>query len=133
MSNILFKGKNVESTNKIKSIIRNPAIEKIVNEPSEKRELISEIKKYRSGGITKGEARKILGKFHYDKKDSLSGKETAALAKAWGIDGSHRYTKPNDESGNRKTNYSYKKESKSLNNSASGSKSRRFGMIRSLH
>lgn len=134
MSKILFKGKEVDSTKKIKRIISSPEISKIVSGPAEKRELISEIKNYRSGGVTKDEARKILGKFHYDKKDSLGGKETAALAKAWGISGSHRYTRPEENSAEKmRTANRERIKSSKINNSPNSSKGRSFGVIRSLH
>lgn len=94
MAKILFKGKQVDSKKKIVRILKGPKITKIVDNPKERNEVISQFKKYKGGGITKDEARKILGKFYYDKNDSLDRKEAARLAEAFGIEGVHKYKRP---------------------------------------
>lgn len=94
MSKILFPEREVNSRKKILKIINSPEMGKVVNNIKEKKEVVSQFRIYGKGGITKDEARKILGKFHYNKSDSLNGNETAALAKAMGIGGIHKYKKP---------------------------------------
>lgn len=102
MTKLLFNGKDVNSRKKILNIIKSSKeISRVVDSSVEKREVVAQIKKYAQGGITKDEARKILGEFHYNKTDSLDATETARLAKAFGISGVHKYTKP--EKNNRAT------------------------------
>jgi len=91
---MLFKEREVNSRKKIKEILQRPEIGKILDSSRERKEVSIQFKKYSRGGITKDEARKILGKFHYNKKDSLNGKETAGLARALGIRGVHKYKRP---------------------------------------
>lgn len=94
MSKILFPEREVNSRKKILKILKGSQMGSVVNNIKEKREVVDQFKRYSPGGISKDEARKILGKFRYDKKDSLNSKETAGLAKALGISGSHKYQRP---------------------------------------
>ncbi len=134
---MLFPEREVNSRKKILKIIKDPKMGRVVNDLREKNELISQFKKYSPGGISKDEARRMLGKFRYDKKDSLTGEETAGLAKALGISGSHKYTRP-DKISDRKTTISKferDRDSNSFNKSSSStsSKSRGFSKMSPLH
>jgi DNA-binding transcriptional ArsR family regulator len=94
MAKILFKSKQVDSKKKVIKILKNPKLAKIVDNLKERNEVLSQFKKYKGGGITKDEARKILGKFYHDRNDSLDRQETSQLAQAFGIKGAHKYQRP---------------------------------------
>jgi len=94
MTKPLFRGKEVNSNRKIKEIFRKPEIASVLDNLKERNQVLAEFKKYNKGGITKEEARKILGKFYYSKNDSLDRKETGRLAQAFGIKGAHKYKRP---------------------------------------
>lgn len=94
MTKPLFKEKEVNSNKKIKKIFRDPKVAGVLDNLKERNEMLSEFKKYNKGGITKDEARKIFGKFYYNKNDSLDKKETGRLAQAFGIKGAHKYRRP---------------------------------------
>jgi len=96
MTKMLFRERDINSKKKILGILKKPEIAKVVDNLGERKEVLSQFRKYSGGGITKDEARKILGKFHYDGRDSLDKKETAGLARALGIKGAHKYKKPED-------------------------------------
>jgi hypothetical protein len=90
----IFKGKEVNSRKKIIKILKNNAqLSGVINSVKERNEVVNEFKKYKSGGITKEEAREILGKFYYNKRDSLDRNETRHLAQALKIKGVHKYKK----------------------------------------
>ncbi|MFA6183869.1 MAG: hypothetical protein WC682_02075 [Parcubacteria group bacterium] len=111
MAKMLFRRRDVDSKKKILKILKKPEIAKVVDNLGEKKEVLSQFRRYSGGGITKDEARRILGKFHFDGRDSLDKKETAGLARALGIKGSHKYKKPEEnfnrdrEQENRKGGY----------------------------
>lgn len=96
MNKILFKGNQVNSRKKIAKILKNPKIAKIVDSLKERNEVINQFKKYSKGGITKDETRKILGKFYYNRNDSLDRNEVSSLAQEFGIGGSHKYYRSNN-------------------------------------
>ncbi|MDX9913596.1 MAG: hypothetical protein RBS77_03390 [Candidatus Moranbacteria bacterium] len=94
MAKSLFREKEVNSNRKIKEIFRKPEIASVLDNLKERNQMLAEFKKYNKGGITKEEARKIFGKFYYNKNDSLDKKETGRLARAFGIKGAHKYKRP---------------------------------------
>lgn len=137
MSKILFPEREVNSRKKILKILKSSQMGSVVNNIKEKREVVDQFKRYSPGGISKDEARKILGKFHYNKKDSLNPKETAGLAKALGISGSHKYQRPTESPSAKILRERQEKRlvnnSSKTNFSSSGTKSRGFSKMSTLH
>lgn len=137
MVKILFHERDVNSRKKILKILKSPEVGTVVNNIKEKKEVITQFRKYSPGGISKDEARRILGKFRYDKRDSLDPKETAGLAKAFGISGAHKYARPTKDSGNKESTSRYDKNNSHSSsgsvNSNTGLKSERFSKMGPLH
>ena len=134
MTKPLFKGKEVNSNRKIKEIFRKPEIASVLDNLKERNQVLAEFKKYNKGGITKEEARKILGKFYYSKNDSLDRKETGRLAQAFGIKGAHKYKRPERtiERNDRVENFSrerFTKEAPDSSNIKSTTSPKRTGYI----
>lgn len=86
MSKIIIPSKDMvySSASKspaMKKFMSNPRIAKALSLPKQRKQFYGEMKKYKSGGVTKDEMRQVLGEIRSNPNDSITREKTGIIAK----------------------------------------------------
>lgn len=65
----------------MKKLLSNPRIAKALSLPKQRKQFYGEMKKYKSGGVTKDEMRQVLGEIRSNPNDSITREKTGIIAK----------------------------------------------------